>query len=74
MPGLRGLACSAFRVTPAVAPDNKHNMAIELTNDTKHNEFLQHLEKHFSSRHFNNATNAFNTVKTFILERAAKQL
>ena len=74
LPGLRGLACSAFRVTPAVAPDNERGVAIELASDAKRDEFLQQLEKHFSSRRFNNAADAFDTVKAFVLERAAKQL
>jgi len=74
LPELRGLACSAFRMTPAVAPDNERGVAIELASDAERDEFLRQLEEHFSSRRFNNAADAFDTVKAFVLERAAKQL
>ena len=73
LPGLRGLACSAFRVTPTVAPDNERGVAIELASDAERDEFLRQLEEHFSSRRFNNAADAFDTVKAFVLERAAKR-
>lgn len=73
LPGLRGLACSAFRVTPAVTPDNERGVAVELASDAERDEFLRQLEEHFSSRRFNNAADAFDTVKAYAIEWAVRK-
>lgn len=73
LPGLRGLACSDFRATPTAQPDNDRGVAVELTNDAERDEFLRQLEEQFSSRRFNNAADAFDTVKALVLELAAKR-
>jgi hypothetical protein len=74
LPGLRGLSVSEFRATPTAAPDNEKGVSAEFADDTQCNEFLRHLEEHFVSRRFTNAADAFDTVKAYVLDRAAKSL
>jgi hypothetical protein len=73
LPGLRGLSCSEFRATPTAAPDNERGVAIEFASSTECDNFVQQLEAHFAARCFTNAADAFDTVKAYILERAARQ-
>ena len=100
LPGLRGLACSEFRATPAsffataersTAPasvpggrvaDNilgdrtaidERGVAIEFASDAERDEFLRQLEEHFAARWFTNTADAFDTVKVYVLERAASR-
>jgi len=71
LPGLRGLSCSEFRATPTSAPDNERGVAVELADD-KRGAFLQQIEEHFAARRFMNSADAFDTVKAYVLEHAAK--
>jgi hypothetical protein len=71
LPGLRGLSCSEFRATPTTAPDNERGVAVELA-DTECDSFLRQLEEHFAARRFTNSADAFDTVKAYVLEHAAK--
>jgi hypothetical protein len=71
LPGLRGLSCSEFRATPTTAPDNEHGVAVELADD-KRGAFLRRMEEHFAARRFTNSADAFDTVKAYVLEHAAK--
>jgi hypothetical protein len=73
LPGLRGLSCSEFRATPTEAPDNLRGVALEFTSDAERDEFLARLEAEFASRRFTNAADAFDTVKAYVLEYAAKR-
>jgi hypothetical protein len=73
LPGLRGLSCSEFRATPTTAPDNERGVAVEFTSDAERTEFLMRIEAHFESRRFTNAADAFDTVKAYVLEHAAKR-
>jgi hypothetical protein len=73
LPGLRGLSCSGFRATPTTSPDNERGVAIEFTGDDKRDAFLRGLEGHFAARRFTNAAEAFDTVKAYVLEHAAKR-
>jgi hypothetical protein len=73
LPGLRGLSCSAFRATPTESPDNERGVAVEFTGDDERDAFLRQLEEHFASRRFTNAADAFDTVKAYVLEHAAKR-
>jgi hypothetical protein len=73
LPGLRGLACSDFRATTTVAPDNERGVAIEIGTEEQRDTLLQQLENHFGAKRFTNAADAFDSVKTFVLEHAAKQ-
>ena len=73
MPGLRGLSCSEFRAEPVAAPDNQGGVAVEFASDGDRDEFLQQLEEYFAVRRFTNAADAFDTVKAYALELAAKR-
>lgn len=73
LPGLRGLSCSEFSATPTIAPDNERGVAVELAGDAERDALLQLLEKHFAAQRFSNNATAFETVKSFVLEWAAKR-
>lgn len=72
LPGLRGLSVSEFRATPTNAPDNERGVAVEFASETARDEFLQAVEAEFAARRFTNAADAFDTVKAWVLARAAK--
>jgi hypothetical protein len=73
LPGLRGLSVSEFRAAPIDVPDNERGVAIEFANETERDSFLRQLEEHFAARRFTNAADAFDTVKAYVLEHAAKR-
>jgi hypothetical protein len=73
LPGLRGLSCSAFRATATTSPDNERGVALEFTGDDERDVFLRQLEEYFAARRFTNAADAFDTVKAYVLEHAAKR-
>ena len=73
MPGLRGLSVSEFRATPtADAPDNERGVGVEFASEQERDEFLRQMEAELATRRFTNAADAFDTVKTYVLERAPK--
>jgi hypothetical protein len=72
LPGLRGLSVSQFRATPTTSPDNERGVAINFASDTKRDEFLKQLEEYFAARRFTNSADAFDTVKAYAVEQAAK--
>ena len=69
LPGLRGLSCSDFRATPTAAPDNEHGVAVEFATEADRDNFVRQLEEHFAALRFTNAADAFDSVKSFVLER-----
>jgi hypothetical protein len=73
LPGLRGLSVSEFRATPTNAPDNERGVAIEFRSEADLDTFLREIEATFAARRFSNTADAFDTVKAFVLERAAKR-
>jgi hypothetical protein len=73
LPGLRGLGVSEFRATPTTVPDNQRGVAIEFGSEAEHAAFLRQLEEYFAARRFTNAADAFDTVKAYVLEHAAKR-
>lgn len=73
MPGLRGLSCSGFRATPTETPDYDRGVVVECTGDDERDAFLRQLEEHFAARRFTNTADAFDTVKAYVLEHAAKR-
>ncbi len=73
LPGLRGLSVSEFRATPTDAPDNERGVAIELASEAERDAFLREIETTFAARRFTNTADAFDTVKAFVLEHAAKR-
>jgi hypothetical protein len=73
LPGLRGLSVSEFRATPTDTPDNELGVAVGFTSDSERDEFLRDIEAAFAVRRFTNAADAFDTVKAYVIERAAKR-
>jgi hypothetical protein len=73
LPGLRGLSVSGFRATPTSAPDNERGVALEFANDGERDVFLREIEGTFAARRFTNTADAFDTVKAYAWERAAKR-
>lgn len=73
LPGLRGLSVSAFRATPTQTPDSERGVAIEFVSEVERDLFLREIEATFAVRRFTNAADAFDTVKAYALERAAKR-
>jgi hypothetical protein len=73
LPGLRGLSCSEFRAVPTASPDNERGVAIEFADDAERDAFVKQAEEFFSARRFTNAADAFDTVKAYVLEQAAKR-
>ena len=73
LPGLRGLSCSEFRATPTTEPDTERGVAIEFASEPDRDKFLRELETHFAARRFTNTADAFDTVKAYALEYAAKR-
>jgi hypothetical protein len=72
LPGLRGLSVSEFRAIPTSTPDNEKGVAIAFESDGSREAFLQQMEADFAPRRFNNAADAFDTVKAYVLERVPK--
>jgi hypothetical protein len=73
LPGLRGLSCSEFRAAPTAAPDYERGVAIEFASEAERDAFLRQSEAHFAARRFTNAADAFDSVKAYVLEHAAKR-
>jgi hypothetical protein len=71
LPGLKGLSVSEFRAMPTTTPDSERGVAVTFTNEGERDVFLQRLEEYFAPRRFTNAADAFDTVKAYVLERAA---
>jgi len=70
LPGLGGLAVSQFRATPTDAPDNARGVAVAFTGPEERDRFLRAAEAEFATRRFNNAADAFDSVKAWALEHA----
>jgi hypothetical protein len=73
LPGLRGLACSEFRVTPTSAPDNERGVGVDCPSDVERDSLLAELEAHFGTQRFMNTAGAFDAVKDYIALRAARR-
>jgi len=71
LPGLKGMSCSEFRATPTSAPNNDQGVAFECSAEAECAELLLKLEAHFGAQRFSNNASAFETVKTYVLERTA---
>jgi hypothetical protein len=71
LPGLKGMTCSEFRATPTNAPNNDQGVAFECASEGECAELLLKLEAHFGALRFSNNASAFETVKTYVLERVA---
>jgi hypothetical protein len=72
LPGLRGLSCSEFRAVATAAPDNERGVAVELASEAEREALVRQLEGHFAAQRFSNNASAFEAVKAFVLDWAAK--
>jgi hypothetical protein len=72
LPGLRGMSCSEFSATATTSPNNEQGVAFECSNEAERDSFLRELEVHFAPQRFSNNASAFETVKTYVIERAAR--
>jgi hypothetical protein len=73
LPGLRGMSCSDFSATATSSPNNEQGVAFECSNQSECDSFLSELETHFEPQRFSNNATAFETVKTYVIERAARK-
>jgi hypothetical protein len=71
LPGLKGMSCSEFRATPTSTPNKDQGVAFECSSEAECAELLLKLEAHFGAQRFSNNASAFETVKTYVLERTA---
>ena len=74
LPGLRGLSCSEFRATPTSTPDNERGVAVECASEAERDALLAELEAHFGPQRFLNAAAAFDGVKDYVAQRAARRV
>jgi len=74
LPGLRGLSVSEFRATPTETPDSDRGVAVAFESEAGCDAFLRQIESDFAARRFNNAADAFDTVKAYILDRVARKV
>ena len=72
LPGLRGLSCSEFRATPTSAPDNERGVAVECASEAEGDALLAELAAHFGAQRFLNTAAAFDAVKDYVAQRAAR--
>jgi hypothetical protein len=73
LPGLRGLACSEFLATPTTAPDNEHGVAVDCASEDERDALLAELEAQFGPQRFLNTAAAFDAVKDYVAQRAARR-
>ena len=73
LPGLHGLSVSEFRAKPTNSPDLTAGLAMEFASQIECDQFLREVEAAFAARRFTNAADAFDTVKAYVLENAARQ-
>ena len=71
--GLRGLSCSDFRAIPTEVPDNDRGVALDLESPEECAALLRQLEEHFGPQRFSNNAAAFEAVKSYVLEWAARK-
>jgi len=73
LPGLRGLACSEFRAAPTSTPDTERGVAVECASEAERDALLAQLESHFGPQRFLNAAAAFDGVKDYVAQNAARR-
>jgi hypothetical protein len=73
LPGLRGISCSEFSATQTTAPNNEQGVAFECSSEAERDALLGELETRFAPQRFSNNASAFETVKTYVLERVTRK-
>jgi hypothetical protein len=72
LPGLRGLSVSEFRANPTAQSDSEKGVAVGFASEAERDDFLRGMEEYFARRRFTNTADAFDTVKAYVVEHAAK--
>lgn len=72
LPGLRGLSCSNFSATQTIAPDNDRGVVFECSTEALRDALLRELESHFAPQRFSNNASAFESVRTYVVEKMSK--
>ena len=67
------MSCSEFRATPTAAPDNERGVAVECASEAERDALLAELETQFGPQRFLNTAAAFDAVKDYVTQRAARQ-
>ena len=65
------MSCSEFSATATSSPNNEQGVAFECSSEAERDSVLRELETHFAPQRFSNNATAFETVKTYVIERAA---
>ena len=73
LPGLRGLSCSEFRATLTAKPDTEHGVGFKCSNEQESAALVSELEAHFGPQRFLNMSAAFDGVKDYVAQRAARR-
>jgi hypothetical protein len=73
LPGLRGVSCSEFSATATSSPNNEQGVTFECSTEAERDSLLRELETHFAPQRFSNNASAFETVKAYVIERAAQK-
>jgi hypothetical protein len=73
LPGLRGMSCSEFSATATSSPNNEQGVAFECSTEAERDSLLRELKTHFAPQRFSNNATAFETVKTYVIERATRK-
>jgi hypothetical protein len=73
LPGTKGLSCSGFRAIPTKSPDTKGGVAFECASEAECADLMLKLEAHFGAQRFSNNAAAFEAVKTYVSEWAARR-
>ena len=73
LPGLRGLSCSDFRAVPTTTPNNDQGVAVECATQGECDALLRKLEEHIDPQRYSNQAAAFEAVKGYVLEWAARK-
>jgi len=73
LPGLRGLSCSEFRATQTSTPDQFRGVAVECASEAERDALVAELESHFGPQRFLNASAAFDGVKDYVAQWAARR-
>ncbi|MGD0542907.1 MAG: hypothetical protein ABSB65_00725 [Candidatus Acidiferrales bacterium] len=67
------MSCSEFSATETSSPNNEQGVAFECSTEAERDSLLRELEAHFAPQRFSNNATAFETVKTYVIERAARK-
>jgi hypothetical protein len=73
LPGLRGLSCSEFRAEAIAALDNERGVVVDCATEVERDALLTELEAQFGPQRFLNTAAAFDGVKDYVAQRAARR-